>query len=79
MSAYRPGDFARQALRAALSDHCVAAEKTVKRMGLDKITRITLIARDPDNDEMSVVVTNDDLGDVGRVLAMLAERETIQG
>lgn len=79
MSPYKPGDFARQALRAEMSDHCVAAERTVKRMGLKSITRVTLLVRDPDNDEMAVVVSNDDLADVGRVLALLATKETVSG
>ena len=42
-------------------------EQACRQQGLRSITNFTVIARDPDNDDMCVVVTNDDLDDAIRV------------
>jgi hypothetical protein len=48
-------------------------EDTFRRYGLKTITGLTLVARDPDNDNMYIVLTNDDLRTVTEFVAREAE------
>lgn len=57
----------------------VQIEDTCRNYGLPSMTKFTLIARDPDNDNMCVVVTNEDedgLKDAVRVALNNATIET---
>ena len=45
--------------RSAVADKLVDIENIARNFGLHQLTRITLIARNPDNERMSVVVSNE--------------------
>lgn len=47
-------------LHNEILDILVGVTGIFQRHGLDEVTRFTLIARDPDNDDMCLVHTNDD-------------------
>lgn len=49
------------ALKLHIATKLISIEDELKSLGLEGISKMTLIARDPDNDDMLVCVSNDDL------------------
>ena len=49
-------------LRQEVAEKCCEIEDICQEWGLSKITAITVIARDPQNENMVIVVTNDEQG-----------------
>jgi hypothetical protein len=60
-------------LRLDIGLKMLEIEDTFRKYGLKTITNLTLVARDPDNDNMYIVLTNDDLGTVTEFVAREAE------
>lgn len=50
---------AKASLNLDIAEKLCEVEDLCKSYGLPRLTRFTLIARDPENDEMVVVVTNE--------------------
>jgi hypothetical protein len=59
-------------LRLAVAVHLDAIQDTCKQFGLGGIRNLTLVARDPDNPEMYIVLTNED--DPAPVMELLPEK-----
>lgn len=54
-------------LKQELAAHLVQIELASKRLGLP-LTRLTLVARDPNNKDMFVILSNDDTAEAVRLL-----------
>ena len=51
-------------LHEAIVSELIDIEDQVHQLGLTTINKLTVIARDPENENMYVIVTNDRLADV---------------
>lgn len=60
-------------LRDFIARLCVKAELEWERRGLPAKPRVTILMRDPNNEKMSVIVTNEaDDADIGQIAAQIS-------
>lgn len=64
-----------EALQSELAYLCGEAQTACADYGLPDLTHVTLLLRDPENDDMYIVVTNDDMDEVARIAALDAASE----